>query len=61
MIFADNVFDDDTVQWGQSSNDFRDGMYGGAFGGEPRDDAIFAFLPDPRVVGVRGSYRFDLR
>jgi outer membrane receptor protein involved in Fe transport len=60
MIFADNVFDDDTVQWSQNYNDFRDGMYGGGQGGEPRDETIFAFLPDPRVIGVRANYRFDL-
>ena len=60
MIFADNVFDDDTVQWAQVTSDFKDGMYGGSFGGEPRDDAAFAFLPDPRIVGLRASYSFGL-
>ena len=57
MLFATNVFDDDTVQWAQFYNDFKDGMYGGAFGGEPRDEAIFAFLPEPRVVGIRGTWK----
>lgn len=58
MIFATNLFDDDTPTWGQHYNDFRDGMYGGANGGEPRDETVMAFLPDPRIVGVRASYRF---
>ncbi len=44
--------------WGQFYNDFKDGMYGGSFGGEPRDETVMAFLPDPRIVGVRASYRF---
>lgn len=58
MVFSTNLFDDDTVIWGQFYNDFKDGMYGGAFGGEPRDETIMAFLPDPRIIGVRASYRF---
>jgi iron complex outermembrane receptor protein len=58
MVFATNLFDDDTVIWGQHYNDFRDGMYAGANGGEPRDETVMAFLPDPRIVGVRASYRF---
>lgn len=58
QLYADNLFDDDTVRWGQGYNDFRDGMYGGSFGGEPRDETVFAFLTSPRVVGVRASYRF---
>lgn len=56
--YVTNLFDDDTVRWAQGYQDFRDGMYGGNFGGEPRDEAIFAFLPPPRVVGLRASYRF---
>jgi len=57
QLYADNVFDDDTVRWGQRYQDFRDGMYGGT-GAQPRDEVVFAFLPPPRVVGVRASYRF---
>jgi len=57
QVYADNVFDDDTVRWGQRYQDFRDGMYGGT-GAQPRDEVIFAFLPPPRVVGVRATYRF---
>ncbi len=33
-------------------------MYGGGFGGEPRDETVFAFLPPPRQVGLRVNYSF---
>jgi hypothetical protein len=33
-------------------------MYGGGSGGEPRDETVFAFLPPPRVVGVRATWKF---
>jgi len=57
MIFATNLLDNDQVSWAQAGqSDFRDGNYGG-FGG-PRDDTAFAFLPTPRIVGMRASYRF---
>lgn len=58
QLYVDNVFDDDTVRWAQRYNDFRDGMYGGT-GGQPRDEVVFGFLPPPRVVGLRATYRFD--
>jgi outer membrane receptor protein involved in Fe transport len=57
-IYATNLFDDDTVRWAQGYNDFRDGMYAGNFGGEPRDETVFAWLPPPRVIGLRTSYKF---
>jgi iron complex outermembrane receptor protein len=57
-IYATNLFDDDTVRWAQGYQDFRDGMYGGGFGGEPRDETVFAWLPPPRVIGLRASYKF---
>jgi outer membrane receptor protein involved in Fe transport len=57
-LYATNLFDDDTVRWAQGYQDFRDGMYGGSFGGEPRDETIFAWLPPPRVIGLRASYKF---
>jgi len=57
MIFATNLLDNDQVSWAQAGqSDFRDGNYG-SFGG-PRDDTAFAFLPTPRIVGMRASYRF---
>jgi iron complex outermembrane recepter protein len=59
MLFATNIFDDDTVQWGQYYQDFKDGMYGGQFGGEPRDESVMAFLPNPRIVGIRGTWRME--
>ena len=59
QIYADNLFDDDTTRWGQGYQDFKNGMYGGSAGGEPRDETIMAFLPPPRVVGLRATWRFD--
>ena len=58
VAYADNLLDDDTVAWGQGYQDFKDGMYGGANGGEPRDEAVMAFLPAPRSFGVRASWKF---
>lgn len=58
QLYVDNVLDDNTVRWAQSTNDFRDGMFGGSSGGEPRDDVMFAFLPPPRVIGVRATWKF---
>jgi len=58
MLFATNLLDDDTVVWGQGYQDFENGMLGGNFGGEPRDESVMAFLPDPRIIGVRATYRF---
>lgn len=58
MLYADNLLDDDGVRWGQGYQDFQDGMYGGSAGGEPRDESIMAFLPTPRIVGIRGTWRF---
>ena len=57
QLYVDNVFDDDTVRWGQRYQDFKDGLYGGT-GAQPRDEVIFGFIPPPRVVGVRASYKF---
>jgi len=34
-------------------------MYGGGSGGEPRDNVAFAFLPPPRVVGLRATWKFE--
>ena len=58
FLFARNLLDDDTVIWGQGYQDFRDGMYGGGMGGEPRDESVMAFLPDPRLVGVRATWKY---
>ena len=58
MIYATNLLDDDTVRWGQGYQDFKDGIYGGGMGGEPRDESVMAFLPDPRIVGFRVGYSF---
>jgi outer membrane receptor protein involved in Fe transport len=58
LVYADNLLDNDQVRWGQYYQDFRDGLYGGSSGGEPRDRTVFALLPPPRVVGIRATYRF---
>lgn len=58
QVYANNLFDDDTVQWGQGYQDFRDGLYGGGTGGEPRDESVMAFLPPPRMVGLRATWKF---
>jgi len=55
MLFATNLFDNDTIQWGQNYQDFKDGMW--SFG-QPRDEAVMGFLPAPRVAGVRASFKF---
>jgi len=57
MLFATNLLDNDQPTWAQGSQiDFRDGSYGN-FGG-PRDESAFAFLPTPRIIGMRASYKF---
>jgi len=58
MLYSTNLFDNDKAGWGQYSQDFRDGMYGGNNGGEPRDDFVAGFLPNPRIVGVRLGVTF---
>lgn len=58
QLYSTNLLNDETPRWAQGLPDFRDGMYGGNFGGEPRDEAVFAFLPPPRQIGLRASYRF---
>jgi hypothetical protein len=35
----------------------KDRMHG-ATGGLPGDETVIAFLPDPRVVGVRASWKY---
>ncbi len=57
QIYAENLFDDETPRWAQGYNDFRDGMYGG-MGGQPRDETAFAFLPPPRLIGLRTTFSF---
>jgi len=57
MLFATNLLDNDQVTWAQATQtDFLDGNLGNF--GAPRDDAAFAFLPIPRIVGVRATYNF---
>ena len=58
MLFAKNLLDDDTVLWGQGYQDFSNGMFGGTQGGQPRDESVMAFLPDPRILGVRVNWKY---
>ena len=58
MLYANNLLDDDVPTWAQIANDLHDGMYGGAQGGQPRDDVILAYLPQPRTVGIRANLKF---
>jgi len=58
VLYVENLLDDDTVTWGQNYQDFRDGMYGGNNGGEPRDETVMAFLPKPRIFGLRAGWTF---
>ena len=58
LIFVDNVFADDTIKTGGSGPDFglqvrQLGFLAGFGVGH-----YFATAPDPRVVGVRASYKF---
>jgi iron complex outermembrane receptor protein len=61
QLYVDNLLDNNAVRWAQVYQDFRDGMYGGGSGGEPRDVTVYAFLPPPRVFGVRATYHFGAK
>ena len=58
LIYVDNVFDDDTIKTGGSGPDFgpqvRELGFLAGFG----VNHYFATAPEPRVIGVRASYRF---
>jgi iron complex outermembrane receptor protein len=58
LVYVDNVFADDTIKTGGSGPDFavqvRELGFLAGFG----VGHYFATAPDPRVVGVRASYRF---
>ena len=55
-LYAENVFDDDTIRNGQQVNDFKDGLDATRF--SPQNNMAVAFLPPPRVVGVRANWKF---
>lgn len=57
ILNVKNLLDDEMVLWRQLYPDFKDGMHG-ATGGLPRDESVMEFLSDPRIAGVRTSWRF---
>ena len=56
-LFMDNVLDDDTVRSGVDFGSQVNTVRQGQFPPGPTDGVIVS-LPDPRVIGVRGVYRF---
>ena len=57
VFFVDNLFDDDTVKTGNDNGSQVATTRYASFPPGPRD-GMFVTLPDPRVVGVRGKFRF---
>lgn len=57
IAFVDNVFDDDTVKSAVDFGAIVDSTRQGFFPPSPPDGVVVS-LPDPRVAGVRASYRF---
>ena len=58
IAYVNNVFDDDTVLTGGSGPDFGSQVTQLGFTAGFGTTHYFASLPDPRVFGIRGSYRF---
>ncbi len=56
--YMDNVFDDDTIKSGGSGPDFGRQASELGFTAGLGTSHYFGTLPDPRIVGVRMSYRF---
>jgi outer membrane receptor protein involved in Fe transport len=55
LAYADNVFDDDTVRYAQEFIDQQDGFVFGS--GFAYPVAYYAYLPQPRTIGIRVLYR----
>ncbi|MBT8422106.1 MAG: TonB-dependent receptor [Gammaproteobacteria bacterium] len=53
-LYAENLFDDDTVRYAQ---EFIDQSQGFQFGTLTYPVGYFAYLPQPRTIGLRLSYR----
>jgi outer membrane receptor protein involved in Fe transport len=58
MIYVNNVFDDDVIKTASSSPDFGQGVISLGFTAGLGVNNLSATLPDPRVWGIRGNYRF---
>ncbi|MDH4022763.1 MAG: TonB-dependent receptor, partial [Gammaproteobacteria bacterium] len=58
IAYVDNVLDDDRFQTGGSGPDFGEQVTQLGFTAGFGTTHFFATKPDPRVFGIRGSYRF---
>jgi len=58
LIYVNNVFDDDTIKTGGSGPDFGPQVTQLGFLAGFGVNHYFATAPDPRVFGVRATYRF---
>ncbi len=58
IAYMNNVFDDDTFLTGGSGPDFGEQVTQLGFTAGFGTTHYFATLPDPRVIGVRATYRF---
>ncbi len=58
IAYVDNVLDDDRFQTGGSGPDFGEQVTDLGFTAGFGTTHFFATMPDPRVFGIRGSYRF---
>lgn len=58
IAYVDNVLDDDRIKTGGSGPDFGQQVVDLGFTAGFGTSHYFATLPDPRVFGVRASYRF---
>jgi outer membrane receptor protein involved in Fe transport len=58
IAYVDNVLDDDTLRSGGSGPDFARQVAETGFTGGLGVSHYFGSLPDPRIFGVRATYRF---
>jgi outer membrane receptor protein involved in Fe transport len=55
-LYAENLFDDDTVEYAQEFIDFQQGFQLTTFSFPV---AYYAYLPQPRTVGIKFMYRME--
>ncbi|MCC5794065.1 MAG: TonB-dependent receptor [Chromatiales bacterium] len=58
LLYVDNVFDDRTIKTGGAGPDFGNQVVELGFAAGLGANHWFGTLPDPRVFGLRASYRF---
>ncbi|MCL4790668.1 MAG: TonB-dependent receptor [Gammaproteobacteria bacterium] len=56
-LFVDNLLDDDTIKSGADFGSQVNTLRQGQFPPAPTDGVVVS-MPNPRVVGIRGAYRF---